>query len=206
MFCKKITFLIVIRWITSRRPIKQTLLTPTYLVKMLNSSRITLFQHKFISSICSGFRGNNSGNCYNKSICPWVRPSVCHTLGIQFNVRRQPHLATSKEVWRVSACSMRMLRIRITGDWESRPQSANPVLPENGRYNGVYVSCVRDCNAVISWLGFLSYFLISESINNRFLPNERSSVWRHSVDSARNISGCWSQRAGTRIAAVLLCC
>ena len=35
-------------------------------------------------------------------------------------------------VWKVSACSVRMLRIRMTGDWKSREQLNNQVYQENG--------------------------------------------------------------------------
>ena len=59
----------------------------------------------------------------------------------------QLQMDTLKRYEEYSACPMRTLGIRMTGNRDSRGQQANRGLPGNGRYNDV---CVRVCNQSIS--------------------------------------------------------
>jgi len=55
--------------------------------------------------------------------------TCCSIVSANKEGRKEPNLPTSK----VLACPVRMLRIRMTGDWESRTNQPTQAYLENGR-------------------------------------------------------------------------
>ena len=83
-----------------------------------------------------------------KGIQP-VKTSASKPLRMAVNVNVQSTARSTLWVWRVSACPVRMLRMRMTGDWESRGKPANSGVP--GKWP------LKRCVCVCVWTNFTRY-------------------------------------------------
>ena len=64
--------------------------------------------------------------CDKKGMCPVKKVSASKLLVMDVNVSGWGTAGSAMRIQRASACHVRILGIRLTGDWESRRQLANP--------------------------------------------------------------------------------